>query len=358
MKVLLLGEYSGFFKNLKLGFQANGCDVVHAAGGDGWKKIEGVDINLDSHKNGILRKVSIFLKYLLNYRKFKDFDLVIIINPSFFKKGIGRIVFNYIRNNNKKIFLSACGDDVEYITYGLSGNFKFWPFQNWKEDSIRSDYFQTPRERSIHSLIAGNVDRVVPTAYDYRVAWMNSIYADKVSETIPLPIKIADAPPSFKMLSDKIVFFHGLNREGFKGTHYIRKALEKLKENFPNDVEVVIDGNMPLEQYLKLLKKVDVVLDQCKVYSFGSMNTLYSLSMGKLVMSGAQVECLKDLNLIESPVVCLEPDEGQIYSQLVKILEEKNSLDQKRYDGYNYLIDNHSTEYIAQRYIDLYMEEN
>lgn len=43
MKVLLLGEYSGFYYNLKRGLQELGVEVDLFANGDGWKQIPGAD---------------------------------------------------------------------------------------------------------------------------------------------------------------------------------------------------------------------------------------------------------------------------------------------------------------------------
>ena len=46
MRVLLVGEFSGFYLNLKQGLQELGVDVTLAANGDGWKQIPGADIPL------------------------------------------------------------------------------------------------------------------------------------------------------------------------------------------------------------------------------------------------------------------------------------------------------------------------
>ena len=37
MKILLMGEFSGFYLNLKQGLQELGAEVTLAANGDGWK---------------------------------------------------------------------------------------------------------------------------------------------------------------------------------------------------------------------------------------------------------------------------------------------------------------------------------
>ena len=46
MKILLFGEYSGFFNQLKNGLLKNNCEVTLAARQDGFKNYD-VDINLE-----------------------------------------------------------------------------------------------------------------------------------------------------------------------------------------------------------------------------------------------------------------------------------------------------------------------
>ena len=46
MRVLLIGEYSGFFLNLKKGLEKLGVDCTLAANGDGWKAIEGASFQI------------------------------------------------------------------------------------------------------------------------------------------------------------------------------------------------------------------------------------------------------------------------------------------------------------------------
>lgn len=49
MKILLLGEFSGLYTNLKAGLLELGHDTVIASGGDIWKNIPR-DIDLKSYK--------------------------------------------------------------------------------------------------------------------------------------------------------------------------------------------------------------------------------------------------------------------------------------------------------------------
>ena len=41
----------------------------------------------------------------------------------------------------------------------------------------------------------------------------------------------------------RIVIFHGIIREDFKGTKYFLEALERIKQEYPDKVEIIVDGN-------------------------------------------------------------------------------------------------------------------
>ena len=49
MKILILGDFSGFGLNLKKGFEKENEKVILISNGDGWKKIPGSDLNLKSY---------------------------------------------------------------------------------------------------------------------------------------------------------------------------------------------------------------------------------------------------------------------------------------------------------------------
>lgn len=352
MKILLLGEYSGFFKNLKVGFERLGHEVLLVAGGDGWKKIDGADIQLDKRAQGVFRKPLLAFNYLKNLPYMKGFDVVLVINPSFFKKGVGQIVLDYLKKNNGSIYLSACGDDCEYIHFGLNGGFRWWPFMDWPED-YRKDYYQSEFEKRMHSELMSVVEGVIPAAVDYSLAWKNSIYKELVKDTILLPIDIDSIEYQFPNESTPVRFFHGVNREVFKGTSYIREAMGQLKSEFGSEVEVACEGGLPLQEYLRVVSRSHVMLDQCKAYSYSSMNSLYSMAQGKLLMGCIESEC-QELLSVESPVIRISPDANQIYSQMKKVVLNRAKLTEESIKTRNYVQAHHDSPAIAKKYIEIF----
>ena len=348
MKILLVGEFSGFFKNLKIGFEYLGHEVVLMAGGDGWKKIDGADISISSKLPSIFGQISTRLKYLFYAIRISKFDIIIIVNPNIGLKYISKLFAFLLKQKSKKIFLSACGTDVEYIRYGTENKFKYWPYDNCESTPFCSS--------TVHQSIVNIANGIIPTFYDYAEPWRTSIYKDKVTKTIPLCIDTKSIKTYYPKSDGKIVFFHGLNRKCFKGTKYIRTALENMQKKYPDEIEVVIDGNMALKDYLKLMQRVDVVVDQCKVYSYGSMNSLYALSMGKVLMGGFRQECKDEytLEFIPKGIIHIEPSVLQIEERIEYLIKNKDILASLGKENRVFVKKYHDSKLIASKYIELF----
>ena len=57
---------TGFYNNLKRGFESIGHNVMLIASHDGWKKIRGADITVSSKLPSIFGKISVRIQYLLH----------------------------------------------------------------------------------------------------------------------------------------------------------------------------------------------------------------------------------------------------------------------------------------------------
>jgi glycosyltransferase involved in cell wall biosynthesis len=348
MNILLVGEFSGFYINLKKGFQYLGHNATLLANNDGWKKIGGADIVISSKLPSIFGKISERLQYIFKLTALPQYDVILIVNPNIGINRISWLISRVINKKSKNIFLSACGLDVEYARYGLEKSFDYWPFDGCEE--------QVFLNINTHHYIMNIVDRVIPTFYDYAQAWRNSTYSSKLLKTIPLPIATNEIKPVFPEKDGKITFFHGLNAECKKGTKYIRCALENMQKKYPYEIDVIIDGHMPFNDYMKLMQKVDVVVDQCKCYSYGSMNGLYALSMGKILMGGFREECKKEY-LIEDEIpgiINISPNIKNIEEEIEYIIKNRKYLNKWGRSNRKFVQTKHDCKIIANEYLDLF----
>ena len=127
--------------------------------------------------------------------------------------------------------------------------------------------------------------------------------------------------------------------------------MEKLKENYPNEVEIVIDGKMPLNKYLKVLEETNVVIDQALSYEYG-MNAIYSMAMGKVVLSGNEPECQQEFGRTDIPVINILPSEDDIYNKLEQLVLNKESVIEIGKKSRQFVEDFHHYVKVAQQYID------
>jgi glycosyltransferase involved in cell wall biosynthesis len=245
------------------------------------------------------------------------------------------------------MFLSSCG--TNYFVYKIIDKLRY----NYVEPTISIDHNGVnPYNESAHKKnnfkIANLVDGIIPTSYTYRLAYNDF---SNLLDTIPLPINTDKIQFSELNVDGKIIIFHGLNRIGFKGTSYIVDAMEMLKKKYNDDVEIIIKGNMPLNEYLEIMKKTHIVIDQALSYDYG-MNALYAMAMGKVVLSGNEIECQEEYKRFDIPVINILPSVIDIYSKLENLILNKKQIQELSIKSRIFVEDFHDYKKIANQYIE------
>lgn len=354
MKILLVGEYSSLHKNLKEGLKELGYNAVLAAGGDSWKKIGGIDLPLGCVKYHGLNLKTInqyFVQPFIDIQPLRGYDIVQFVSPRLFHPLINQLVMEKIIKNNRMISLCAAGGDLAIVEAYKTGKFEYYVFDYDKTTlnqyntrrlyGLMNTYFNKKLEK-IASVI-------IPSLYEYS---LNHIQK-KTVKPIPFPINVDSIRYKDNIVKQRIVFFHGLNREFEKGTPFIREALLKLKKNYPNDVDVIIDGHMPFDKYLRVINNANVIIDQCCGYGYG-MNACISMAQGKVVMSSCRSDTLKAYGVKSSPIIHAKPDVDYLYNQLIMLLENRNSLTEWGYKSRVYVEHIHDYRKVAKEYMDVW----
>ncbi len=370
-KVLIVGEYSSLGSNIKKGLSENSIDTYIVTDGDGWKKIKNIDdkvININNKNFKILGKTikgSGKICYLFEYffkvkpiLKKHRFDIILIMNQSFISNNfIPNRYNNYylhlkflkkILNKHGKIYMLACGDDSYY--FQAQSIYKYFPYS---EIEIKKSVFMRFNAIKKYEKILDKIDGIIPTCWDYTEAY-RLFYKNntKLKQTIQFPIDLSNVNYKKNVIKDKIIIFHGLNREGFKGTKYIREAMENIKRKYPDKVEIVIDGRMPLEEYKKILEKSNIVIDQCKSYSYG-MNALISMAQGKLVFSGNEEECMNELKRNDIPVVNITPSVEDIEEKLEYFIKNSHLITEIGEKSRKFIEEFHECSVVAKKYLEI-----
>lgn len=356
MKILLIGEYSGLNKELKSSLVALGHEVTLAAACDFWKKFD-ADISLGHGDNIYIYKLRQLVLPLVKLKSFTGFDVVHVINFYIIPRipALNLLMIKFLKKNNGVVTLSGSGDDPFFVKYSEE-TMRYSPIPNHERYDRGKPYYMRSKihVESMHEYMK-YVDGVIPIMYEYYSTFSAAGYGHKTSRPIPIPIDCENIEFKESSINEKIVFFHGLNRPGFKGTFLIEKAFSKLNDKYPKNVECIIDGKMPFDKYMHVISKTNVSVDQVFSYSL-AMNALYSMAQGKVVAGGGEQESSILYGGALPPVINLLPDERSIFLSLKIYLEEvfdnRGLLFERAFASREFVQLHHSPDLVATAYIN------
>lgn len=372
MKILIIGEYSGFSKNLSLGFEELGHECFVFSWGDGFKKIQQsvrsytIKKCTFNSKSGFVVHIISVLISLVEQIKLKLFvrsmsekgkwDVALVINLDFirlkhcfWKAGFTEAMINSLLIDKSQIYLSSCGYDIPYFDY--------WKDRSWKNKKIidlNISKRYTAKEINHHCSCLRYINKVIPVMYGYAEPWRKSKFAKGcvVFETIPLPVSTINYE-SHNIVKDKIVIFHGIIRPEDKGTPIIVEAMDLIQCKYGNKVECIAKGGMPLNEYLPLLYRTNILIDQVYADSVG-MNGLFALAMGKVVLGGNEIENQKEFKEFDCPIINIEPNVDMIFNILEDLIMHPQNIELLATKSRKYVERVHNSKLIAQRYIETF----
>ena len=368
MRILIVGEYSGFANNLCSGFEKLGHETFVFSWGDGFKKIE------QSHKSyKVVQKEGLFghkipgvsqicglianiklLRFVKKQKGNNKYDRALVLSPRFLRKPcevwLPLFTLGMIKTLLKtpdNIYFSSCGGDIIYR--------KYRPLMRKKNDSLfRSTENYSKRDYNLYCEYSRIAKGVIPVMYDYAEGYRQLELGKKIRllETVQLPLNL-DGIEVNNIIDDKIIVFHGINQPEMKGTKIIREAMSKIERDYPEKVKCVSVGNMALKDYLNILKKANIIIDQCYLFSY-AMNAIYAMAMGKVVFSGNEKECQDEYNNFDIPVINITPNPQQIYNEIKRFIEEPNMIREYSKKSREFVESFHSDVVVARKYIDIF----
>ncbi len=359
MRILLFGEYSGFFNCLKDGLVKLGHEVFLASNGDGFKNYSS-DFRWDKCVKFKNRFTQFFYAASIwKHRKLlSGYDVVLLVDPHLISsfRFINDPIYKFLIKNNKKVYLSGCGDTKLM--------FDFWHNSSTKYKSYYEGYLiQDPHFRLLYNKrnlreweeeLLSLIDGYIPIWYEYAEPFRNY---DKLKKTIRIPVAINSQKYSPNIVRNgKVVFYHGVTRE-CKGTRFICKAFEMMQEEYKDQAEFIIAEKLPFDKYMKVIERVNVIVDDANSYSI-AMNGLFSMLKGKIIMGGAEPIANKELDIDGiNPVFNINPDPNQICETMKYIIENKDQIEEWGKQGRKFVETYHDSLEIAKQYEKLWIEE-
>lgn len=362
MNILIVGEFSAFARHLKNGFKKLGHRVTIVHTGDMYKKIESdEDDVLFSLKNLIIkghhlpgseRLLSPCTNWIIQNEINKRLDgrhvdIVIVINYGFLSSSLfyPGVSLRYLKkkvSKGAKLIMTACGNDpaLQYAYPELC-----------KITGLRKQPNNTR-----YTYLLKNADAIIPTTYCYydavkRYCERYGISTSSLCHTTPLPITVDDDYTITPCNDKKIVIFHGITRPQVKGTDYIKEAMKRIQQEYPDKVECRCEGGMSYNEYVNLFKRIDILIDQTYFNGWG-MNAAIGAMKGKCVLAPCAKECRMDVGIDNIPFIEIQPDAGQIYSVLKSLVETPKLIEEKKVASRLFVEQYCESSVIAQRFIN------
>lgn len=342
MKILLIGEFSGVHNNLKKGLTSLGHDVHIAADGDGFKKFD-FDFKLTPFKGRYLGRLFNILYFILILRKLIGYDVVQFISPFSIKTYIYKTgLFKLLLKLNKTSVYYSCGTDPNYLK--ARKELDYFPFDESETYSKRRIDF--------HNWFIKNVDVIVPATYSYALGYEGN---KKSKMPIKLPGSGIYIEPEIRNSKKRKVLV-GITRKEFKGMEFILPAIYRLEEEYGEQAEIKIVEKLPFKEYKKLLKEFDIIVDQCKSYSYG-MNAIFSMERGLIVLSGNEKESINYLNISNDGVINIKPSIEDVFMNLERlILLNDEEFKMRKNRSLNFVRKYHNPKSIAEEFTNLYKD--
>ncbi len=348
MKILLVGEYSRLHNSLKKGLEHLGHEVTLISSGDGFKQYP-ADITLKRFfTKGLAKKwkvlwhtlfgqdltsVALAKEVVARKKALSGFDVVQLINesPLTIQPKYEREVIQLLKNKNNTLFVLSCGADYTSIKYAHNKKLRY---------SILSPYFLgkigkqqaspllkylTKPYIALHEFVDNICDGFIASDLDYHLPMQgNSKYKGLVSNPIVLDDFIYSPVP----VKDKIIVFHGINREAYykKGNDIFEQALTLVTQTHGQQFELITVENLPYKEYITKYDSAHIVLDQVYSYDQG-FNALEAMAKGKVVFTGAESEFLEYYKLEPNSVaINALPNPEQIAAALIALIDNPERI--------------------------------
>ncbi len=380
MKVLLIGEYSGVHTNLAKALRSKNIDVFCVHDGDGYKgfsadyEIKYKYINANSF---FLRKIlSIWylilrftgligiiqiLKHISVIKKFRDFDVVQLINPialSDFGSVVNYILFRYLLKKNKKIFLCALGDDYIWVKGSMGDKEHYSMLSDIKIKDLKHYIYPLLYrygflDKKLNLLMIKKCNRIIPGLQDYYKYYKKY---DNCNEIIPIAIDIESAVKPLVFNGYPIKIFHGWQqgKEVRKGNDIFDRVIQEIIRKYPDLISYKIVSNVPYDEYRKLYTDSVIFLDQCYSMDRG-VNALLGMAAGKVVVGGFNKDLQEKYHISENQILLnINYDEKIIYEKIKFLIHNPEEIEKISRNAICFIKNYHSFDSVAKSYIEVW----
>ncbi len=375
MKILLIGEASFLHNTLKKGLVERGHRVTTMSDGNGWHDApRDIDLRRDWRwgKLGGLRVVWQLLRHL---PQLCGNDVVQIHNYQFVPLMYrwNTLLLRFLKLTNRRVVKGCFGDDPQIFRRQAQGvpaySDTYWSGQLQNADQHRDRIAEVVEHGAEASWrkTTRMADALVACLYEYWLDYNEPPYAAKL-HYIPLPIECEemlrwcdgemvkcvgnDAP------SHPLTILIGLQpkRDFMKGAMKIAAFVEEVARRHPGKVQIKYVEGVPYDEYMHLLAKADVLVDQLYSYT-PSMNSLAAMARGTVVIGGGEEEYYEFIGEDTlRPIINVRPDvpDEENIAAIERALFTDGTLERMAQESIQFVHKYHDYRHVAEQYEKLY----
>ena len=145
---------------------------------------------------------------------------------------------------------------------------------------------------------------------------------------------------------------HVPSREGVKGSHYVQKALEELKQEGHKFRFEFITG-VAHDEVIELYSRSDIVIDQLRIGWYG-VASVEAMALGKCTVAYIREDIEHHLTPFNKPIVNANPE--TIKDVIKELIYSRNKVIEKGRAGRKFVEDYHCMNKVATKYKNIYDE--
>lgn len=368
MKILLIGEASFLHNTLKKGLLERGHRVLTMSDGNGWHDApRDIDLRRDGRwgKLGGLRVVWQLLRHL---PQLCGNDVVQIHNYQFVPLMYrwNTLLLRFLKLTNRCVVKGCFGDDPQIFRRQAQGvpaySDTYWSGQLQNAEKHRdriAEVVEHGAEASWRKTTA-MADALVACLYEYWLDYNEPPYAAKL-HYIPLPMECEEMVRWCDLTtspSHHLTILIGLQpkRDFMKGAMKIAAFVEEVARRHPGKVQIKYVEGVPYDEYMHLLAKADVLVDQLYSYT-PSMNSLAAMARGTVVIGGGEEEYYEFIGeKTLRPIINVRPDasDEENIATIERALFTDGTLERMRHESIEFVRKYHDYRRVAEQYELIY----
>lgn len=385
MKILLIGEASFLHNTLKKGLLERGHRVITMSDGNGWHDApRDIDLRRDG-RWGKLGGLRVVWQLLCHLPQLCGNDVVQIHNYQFVPLMYrwNTLLLRFLKLTNRRVVKGCFGDDPQIFRRQAQGvpaySDTYWSGQLQNADQHRdriAEVIEHGAEASWRKT-THMADALVACLYEYWLDYNEPPYAAKL-HYVPLPMEceemvkcVDNDPPSPSHPNDSqlptnlttspshhLTILIGLQpkRDFMKGAMKIAAFVEEVARRHPGKVQIKYVEGVPYDEYMHLLAKADVLVDQLYSYT-PSMNSLAAMARGTVVIGGGEEEYYEFIGEDTlRPIINVRPDvpDEENIAAIERALFTDGMLERMAQESIQFVHKYHDYRHVAEQYEKLY----